>query len=330
MPEPSPLLQVRGLAKHFPIQRGFVLERTIGVVKAVDDVSFDVSAGETLGLVGESGSGKSTVGRTVLRLLEPTAGEILLEGRDFRGLAGAELRAARRRIQMIFQDPYASINPRLTVRGIVAEPLEIARELDRSEIRRRVDELLELVGLGAAARDRYPHEFSGGQRQRIGVARALALNPRLVVCDEVVASLDVSIQAQIVNLLQELQDRFRYAYLFISHDLSVVRHVSDRVAVMYLGKFMEVADADEIFERPAHPYTQALISAIPVPDPQVEAHRERILLEGDIPSAARPPSGCVFRTRCQRAMEVCARVTPEFREVRPGHRAACHLVAPPD
>ncbi len=325
MPEPMPLLEVRALRKHFPVRRGFVLERTVGMIRAVDDVSFHIEAGETLALVGESGSGKSTVGRTVIRLEEPTAGEVYLEGIDFRRLEGGELRAARRRAQMIFQDPHASINPRLTVRGVVSEPLEIAGDLDRDGIRTRVDELLELVGLGARISDRYPHEFSGGQRQRIGVARALALSPRLIVCDEVVASLDVSIQAQIINLLQELQERFRYAYLFISHDLGVVRHVSDRVAVMYLGKLMEVADTDEIFERPLHPYTEALLSAIPVPDPAVEAERQRILLEGDIPSAANPPSGCVFRTRCPRAMQVCGQSVPAFREVRAGHFAACHL-----
>ena len=326
MPDSAPLLEVRALRKHFPVQRGFVFQRTIGVIRAVDDVSFRIDEGETLALVGESGSGKSTVGRTVLRLLEPTAGEIILEGLDFRSLEGNALRAARRRVQMIFQDPHASINPRLTVRSVVGEPLEIAGELDRANIRHRVDELLDLVGLGARVSDRYPHEFSGGQRQRIGVARALALNPRLIVCDEVVASLDVSIQAQIINLLQELQDQFRYAYLFISHDLGVVRHVSDRVAVMYLGRLMEVAPTDAIFERPVHPYTEALLSAIPVPDPIVEAHRERILLEGDMPSAAKPPSGCVFRTRCPRAMAICAQSAPAFREVSPGHVAACHLV----
>ncbi len=326
MPDSPPLLEVRALRKHFPVQRGFVFQRNIGVIRAVDDVSFHIDEGETLALVGESGSGKSTVGRTVLRLLEPTAGEIFLEGLDFRSLEGNALRTARRRVQMIFQDPHASINPRLTVRSVVSEPLEIAGELDRGSIRHRVDELLDLVGLGARVSDRYPHEFSGGQRQRIGVARALALNPRLIVCDEVVASLDVSIQAQIINLLQELQDQFRYAYLFISHDLGVVRHVSDRVAVMYLGRLMEVAPTDAIFERPAHPYTEALLSAIPVPDPIVEAHRERILLEGDMPSAAKPPTGCVFRTRCPRAMAICAQSAPAFREVSPGHIAACHLV----
>ncbi len=328
MPDHSPLLEVRALRKHFPVQQGFVLQRTIGTIKAVDDVSFHIDAGETLALVGESGSGKSTVGRTVLRLLEPTAGEIFLEGLDFRGLEGSALRSARRRVQMIFQDPHASINPRLTVRGVVSEPLQIAGDLDRKGIRNRVDELLELVGLGARIGDRYPHEFSGGQRQRIGVARALALNPRLIVCDEVVAALDVSIQAQIINLLQELQEQFRYAYLFISHDLGVVRHVSDRVAVMYLGKLMEVAATDAIFERPVHPYTEALLSAIPVPDPAIEASRARILLEGDIPSAAKPPEGCVFRTRCPRAMPLCGQSVPRFREVSPGHFAACHLVDP--
>ena len=329
MRDETPLLEVLALRKHFPVQRGFVLRKTIGTIRAVDNVSFRIDAGETLALVGESGSGKSTVGRTVLRLLEPTDGQILLEGRDFRALEGRGLRTARRRLQMIFQDPYASINPRLTVERVVSEPLDVAGELRPAEIRDRVSELLERVGLGAGIGDRYPHEFSGGQRQRIGIARALALNPRLIVCDEVVASLDVSIQAQIINLLQELQEQYRYAYLFISHDLGVVRHVSDRVAVMYLGKLMEVANADAIFEQPVHPYTEALLSAIPVPDPEVEASRRRILLEGDIPSAASPPGGCVFRTRCPRAVALCAQSAPAFREVRPGHFAACHLVEPP-
>ncbi len=326
MPDSARLLDVRGLRKHFPIRRGFLLPQKVGTVKAVDGVSFHIDEGETLALVGESGSGKSTVGRTLLRLVEPTSGEIALEGADFRRLEGGALRRARQRIQMIFQDPYASINPRLSVRRVVGEPLEIAGELSRAEIDRRAGELLERVGLDARMGDRYPHEFSGGQRQRVCIARALALNPRLIVCDEVVASLDVSIQAQILNLLKELQEKFRYAYLFVSHDLGVVRHVSDRVAVLYLGKLMEIAEADRIFAEPLHPYTDALLSAIPVPDPEAEASRRQILLEGDVPSAARPPSGCVFRTRCPRALPKCAETVPEFREVRPGHFAACHRI----
>lgn len=327
MPETARLVEVIDLKKYFPIRRGLLLDRKVGAVKAVDGVSFNIYRGETLGLVGESGSGKTTVGRTLLRLYEPTSGKIRFDGQDFLRLKGKTLRTMRRRAQMIFQDPYASINPRITVRGIIGEPLEVVGGTSRAERASRVDELLELVGLDTSVRNRYPHEFSGGQRQRVGIARALALSPDLIVCDEAIASLDVSIQAQIVNLLEELQNRLGLTYLFIAHDLSMVRHISDRIAVMYLGKIMELADRDEIFESPLHPYTQALISAVPVPDPDIEETRERIILTGEIPSPANPPGGCVFRTRCPVAMESCAERAPEYREVRPGHFAACHRVS---
>jgi oligopeptide transport system ATP-binding protein len=324
MSEQPVLVEVRDLRKCFPVTRGIVFSRRVGEVKAVDGVSFQIRRGETLGLVGESGSGKTTVGRALLRLHEPSSGQILLEGEDFLAVSGQRLRVLRRRMQMIFQDPYASINPRLTVGEIVAEPLEVGGGLGRAEIRARVDELLDLVGLDPAARGRYPHEFSGGQRQRIGIARALALSPDLIVCDEAIASLDVSIQAQIVNLLEALQAQFGFAYLFIAHDLSMVRHISDRIAVMYLGKIMESGPAEDVFGAPLHPYTKALMSAVPVPDPEVEAARERIILAGDIPSPANPPRGCVFSTRCPVAMEVCSRTAPEYREVKAGHFAACY------
>ena len=322
-PEAVPLLEVRGLKKYFPIRSGLVFDRKVGDLKAVDGVSFEIFRGETLGLVGESGSGKSTVGRTVLRLMEPTAGEILLDGRDFLALKGRELRRLRRRMQMIFQDPYASLDPRIPVHAIVSEPLEIAGGIGRRELRKRVDHLLDLVGLDTGSRNRYPHEFSGGQRQRLGIARALALNPELVICDEAIASLDVSIQAQIVNLLERLQEQFRFSYLFIAHDLSMVRHVSNRIAVMYLGKIVETAPTEELFRQPAHPYTRALMSAVPVPDPDIEATRQRIILEGDIPSPADPPRGCAFRTRCPVAMEQCSRHAPQPLEIGSGHFATC-------
>jgi oligopeptide transport system ATP-binding protein len=326
MREPEILVELRDLRKYFPITSGLVVDRKIGDVRAVDGVSFRIYAGETLGLVGESGSGKTTVGRTLLRLYEPTSGEVFFEGRDFVALKGEALRQARRRMQMIFQDPYASLNPRMKVADIISEPLQLRGGLGRREIRERVFELMELVGLSGELGSRYAHEFSGGQRQRIGIARALALSPRLIVCDEAIASLDVSIQAQIVNLLDDLQDRLGLTYLFIAHDLSMVRHISDRIAVMYLGKIMELADKDEIYRAPLHPYTRALISAVPVPDPDLEHVRERIVLEGDIPSPAKPPSGCVFRTRCPSAKDVCSQRVPEYREVKSGHFAACHLL----
>ena len=325
MREPANLVEVRDLRKYFPIETGLMLTRTTGSVKAVDGVSFAIRRGETLGLVGESGSGKTTVGRTLLRLKEPTGGEIMIDGENLLKLSGGKLRLMRRRMQMIFQDPYASLNPRMKVEDLIAEPLQVEARLGRTAIRNRVAELMELVGLPSHFRGRYPHEFSGGQRQRIGIARALALDPELIVCDEAIASLDVSIQAQIVNLLDALQDRLGLTYLFIAHDLSMVRHISDRIAVMYLGKIMEIADMEEIYRRPLHPYTQALLSAVPVPDPDAEQSRERIVLEGDIPSPANPPPGCVFNTRCRHAQAVCAAKVPAYREIRPGHFVACHF-----
>jgi oligopeptide transport system ATP-binding protein len=313
------------LKKYFPITRG-VFQRHVGDVKAVDDVSFNIYQGETLGLVGESGSGKTTVGRTMLRLYEPTDGEILFEDRDLAQLSASELRETRQRMQIIFQDPYASLNPRMTVGGIVGEPLEVHRVARGKEKRERVQELLRLVGLNPYFVNRYPHEFSGGQRQRIGIARALALNPDLIVCDEPISSLDVSIQAQVVNLLEDLQDRMGLTYLFIAHDLSMVRHISDRVAVMYLGKIMELTDRDELYMNPLNPYTQALMSAVPVPDPVVEEERRRVILEGDIPSPSNPPKGCNFSTRCPAARDMCFETHPDLIEIEPGHFCACHVV----
>jgi len=324
--ERESLVQVRNLKKYFPITRGLVIQRHVGDIKAVDDVSFDIHKGETLGLVGETGSGKTTVGRTMLRLYEPTGGQVVFDGVDLMSLRGGELRSMRRRMQMIFQDPYASLNPRMTVGSIVGEPLEVHGVASGKEKRERVQELLRLVGLNPYFVNRYPHEFSGGQRQRIGIARALALNPDLIICDEPISSLDVSIQAQVVNLLEDLQDQLGLTYLFIAHDLSMVRHISDRMAVMYLGKIVELADRNEIYLNPLHPYTQALMSAVPVPDPEVEEKRQRIILEGDLPSPAHPPVGCNFNTRCPVAMDTCFEVEPEFIEVEKGHFCACHLV----
>jgi oligopeptide transport system ATP-binding protein len=319
------LVEVRDLKKYFPITRGIFLQRRVGDIKAVDGVSFDVYKGETLGLVGETGCGKTTVGRTILRLYEPTDGKIVFDGIDLASLKENELRHIRRRMQIIFQDPYASLNPRMTVGSIIAAPLEVHRSVSGGVKRERVQALLDMVGLNPVFVNRYPHEFSGGQRQRIGIARALALNPDLVVCDEPISSLDVSIQAQVVNLLEELQGRLGLTYLFIAHDLSMVRHISDRMAVMYLGKIMELASRDEIYLNPLHPYTQALMSAVPVPDPDVAQNRRRIILEGDIPSPANPPKGCHFNTRCPFAKEVCFQEEPDYVEYRPGHWAACHF-----
>ena len=319
------LMRVRGLKKYFPINAGLLIQRQVGAVKAVDDVSFDVYQGETLGLVGESGCGKSTTGRTILQLYRPTAGSVEFEGVNLATLQGGNLRKMRKRMQMIFQDPYASLNPRMTVGRIIAEPLQIHGVGTPQDQREKVQNLLERVGLNPYYVNRFPHEFSGGQRQRIGIARALALNPALIVADEPISALDVSIQAQVVNLLQDLQQEFGLTYLFIAHDLSMVRHICDRVAVMYLGKIVEMADADELYANPLHPYTQALLSAVPVPDPEVEKKRMRIILTGDVPSPANPPVGCNFNTRCPVAVEgICFTEEPVLQEVVPGHWVSCH------
>jgi oligopeptide transport system ATP-binding protein len=324
-PPDAPLLEVRDLVKHFALMRGVLVSRKVGAVKAVDGVSFTLQPGETLGLVGESGCGKSTTGRAILQLHRPTSGEVVFRGIELTRLADAPLRRMRRHMQMIFQDPYASLNPKMTVGDIVAEPMAIHGLVAKRERPDRVAELMRLVGLNPSYVTRYPHEFSGGQRQRIGIARALAAEPDLIVCDEPVSALDVSIQAQIVNLLEELQERLGLTYLFIAHDLSVVRHISDRVAVMYLGKIVEIADRNALYEEPKHPYTRALLSAVPIPDPVVERRRERIILAGDVASPVNPPSGCHFHTRCPCVMDVCRRVDPALAEQGGGHRVACHL-----
>ena len=318
------LLEVRNLKMYFPITAGLLIQRRVGDVKAVDDVTFFIRRGETLGLVGESGCGKTTVGRTILQLYKPTAGEVIFEGQDIAGKSVSEMRPLRREMQLIFQDPYSSLNPRMTCGNIIGEPL-IVHHLTKSkaEYRERVAHLLEVVGLNPFMVDRYPHEFSGGQRQRIGIARALAVNPSFIVCDEPVSALDVSIQAQVINLLEELQAQFHLTYLFIAHDLSVVRHISDRIAVMYLGHMVEVASREDLYDDPMHPYTQALMSAIPIPDPVIEAKRERIILQGDVPSPSNPPSGCVFHTRCPIAIPECAEIIPQLQEVKPNHWVAC-------
>jgi peptide/nickel transport system ATP-binding protein len=319
------LLRVTDLKKYFPITRGILYQRKIGDVKAVDGVSFQVGGGETLGLVGESGCGKSTTGRVIAKLLEPTSGTVEFEGRDISGLSRGHMRPYRRDMQIIFQDPYNSLNPRHTVGTIVGAPFRIQGIKTERGIKREVQELMERVGMNPEHYNRYPHEFSGGQRQRIGVARAIALRPKLIVCDEPVSALDVSIQAQIVNLLEDLQNEFNLAYVFIAHDLSVVRHISDRVAVMYLGKIMEQTDRDTLYREPLHPYTHALMSAVPVPDPVKEQKRERILLKGDLPSPVNPPSGCVFHTRCWKAQEICKEIVPPLELKAPGHEVACHF-----
>ena len=326
MPATEVLLKVEDLVKHFPIKKGVVVQRQVGAVHAVDGVSFEIYQGETLGLVGESGCGKSTTGRTILQLYRPTSGKVIYEGKNLVELKGEELRKTRRRMQMIFQDPYASLNPRMTVGQIITEPMLIHNLISQREAQKEAERLLKLVGLNPAYTSRYPHEFSGGQRQRIGVARALSLEPALIVCDEPISALDVSIQAQVVNLLEDLQNEMGLTYLFIAHDLSMVRHISDRVAVMYLGVIVELTTRDELYDHALHPYTKALLSAVPIPDPVVEMKRQRIILTGDVPSPVNPPSGCRFRTRCPIAQQICAEQKPEFREVSPGHRVACHMV----
>jgi len=319
------LLDVDDLYMHFPLTQGILFQRKVGAVQAVDGLTFNVRKGETLGLVGESGCGKSTTGRAILQLYKPTGGAVNFQGKDLTKLDGGEMRKMRRHLQMIFQDPYASLNPRMTVGSIISEPMQIHNLVPKRQRNERVQELLQTVGLNPYFANRYPHEFSGGQRQRIGVARALAASPAFIVADEPVSALDVSIQAQIINLLEELQEQFGLTYLFIAHDLSVVRHISDRVAVMYLGKMVELADRNAIYDDPLHPYTKALLSAVPVPDPIVEKKRERIILTGDVPSPINPPSGCHFHTRCPYAMEVCKKIEPKFVDQGGGHYVACHL-----
>jgi oligopeptide transport system ATP-binding protein len=325
MTESDVLLRVRNLKKHFPITGG-LLNRRVGAVKAVDGISFEIKPGETLGLVGESGCGKSTTGRAILQLQRPTSGQVFFEDQELTQLSPGELRWLRLKMQMIFQDPYSSLNPRHSVGKIVGEPLVIHGIMKGKELEDRVAELLRLVGMNPAYMRRFPHEFSGGQRQRIGIARALSLNPSFVVCDEPISALDVSIQAQVVNLLQDLQGQLGLTYLFIAHDLSMVKHISHRIAVMYLGKIMELCDKKTLFDEPLHPYTQSLISAVPLPDPKLERKRQRIILKGEVPSPAHPPKGCVFNTRCPLAVDKCFQVVPGYREVRTGHFVACHLV----
>lgn len=320
------LIDVHDLKMHFPLTQGIILQHVIGHVRAVDGVSFSIERGKTLGLVGESGSGKTTIGRTISRLYKPTAGQILFGDQDLATLRGEELRQLRRRVQMVFQDPFASLNPRFTIGSLIAEPMHIYKVASHGEIRERTLELLKVVGLRSEYIDRYPHEFSGGQRQRIAVARALSINPEFVIADEPVSALDVSVRAQVLNLLQRLQRQFNLTYLFISHDLSVVRHVADRIAVMYLGKIVELADRDELYQTPKHPYTKALLSAIPIPDPLIEKRRQRIILTGDLPSPINIPKGCRFHTRCPMAQAICREVEPGF-ERKEGHEhyASCHF-----
>jgi oligopeptide transport system ATP-binding protein len=318
------ILEVKELKKYFPVKKG-IFRKTVGNVKAVDGVNFNIKKGETLGLVGESGCGKSTTGRTIIRLIESTSGDVWFEGKNVLSLNKKEMRSMRKEMQIIFQDPYASLNPRMTVADIVGEPLDIHNLVkNRKERNEKVKEILNNVGLMPEYMNRYPHEFSGGQRQRIGIARALAVNPKLIIADEPVSALDVSIQAQVINLMQELQEEYGLTYLFIAHDLSVVKHISDRVAVMYLGKIVEITGKKELYDNPLHPYTQSLLSAIPIPDPTHKA--ERIILEGDVPSPVDPPSGCRFHPRCPEAMDICSKVEPEFKDYGNGHFAACHLL----
>lgn len=319
---PETLLKVENLRKYFPIKGG-VLQKSVGSVKAVDGVNFSLQKGETLGLVGESGCGKSTTGRLLMRLIEPTEGSVFFENEEITLLSHGQMRKKRKEIQMIFQDPFASLNPRHTVEKIIEEPLIVHGIGNKKERKKRVRELLDVVGLSSYHAKRYPHQFSGGQRQRIGIARALAVNPKLIIADEPVSALDVSIQSQVLNLLKDLQDEFDLTYLFIAHDLGVVRHISDRVGVMYLGRIVELAESEEIYYEPKHPYTQALLSAVPIPDPMHQ--KERIVLTGDVPNPASPPSGCPFHTRCQKVMDICKTKVPEFREVKDGHFTACHL-----
>ena len=328
MPDNEQLIEVNELKMYFPVTKGIILQKKVADVKAVDGVSFDIKHGETLGLVGESGCGKSTTGRAILQLYRPTAGSVKFDGVELTTMKGEELRRQRRRMQMIFQDPYASLNPRLTVGNIVGEPLDVHNIGKGKERRERVQELLRMVGLNPYFVNRYPHEFSGGQRQRIGVARALAVNPEFIVCDEPISALDVSIQAQIVNLLQDLQQQLGLTYLFIAHDLSMVRHISDRIAVMYLGKIVELTDHETLYDDPKHPYTQALLSAVPIPDPHIEDTRQRIVLKGDVPSPTNPPQGCNFSTRCPRVMDICKQVDPKWQNLgtkEEDHWVACHL-----
>ena len=326
MKDKKPLVRVENLTKHFPITRGLIFQKQVGAVQAVDGLNFDIYQGETFGMVGESGCGKSTTGRAILQLHKPTAGKVFYEDTELTTATPQTMQHMRRNMQIIFQDPYASLNPRMTVGNIIAEPLEVHNIGTTAERQERVQDLLSLVGLNPYFVNRYPHEFSGGQRQRIGVARALALEPKFIVCDEPISALDVSIQAQVVNLLEKLQDELGLTYLFIAHDLSMVRHISDRVSVMYLGKMVELATREELYGNPLHPYTQALLSAVPIPDPVKESKRKRVILEGDVPSPINPPSGCHFHPRCPIAAEICSQAEPEWREVSDGHWVACHLV----
>jgi oligopeptide transport system ATP-binding protein len=329
LPSKQVLVSVKGLKKYFPIKRGIIFERTVGLVEAVNDLTFDIYQGETLGLVGESGCGKTTAGRTILGLYPATDGTVKIDEIDVSTAQGDEMHQLRRKAQMIFQDPFASLNPRWTVSAIVGEPINVHHlETDRKKRNERVRDLLEMVGLSGRYLNRFPHEFSGGQRQRIGIARALASDPDFIVCDEPIAALDVSIQAQVVNLLEDLQAQLGLTYLFIAHDLSMVRHICNRVAVMYLGCMAELAESNTLYEHPLHPYTQALLSAVPVPDPKLARKRQRIILEGDVPSSISPPSGCRFHTRCPIAQPHCSKFVPAWREVQPGHFVACHEVEP--